>query len=252
MRPAIYAHRFGRAYGPDSSGSALAHVLQGRVEGLETDCCLTADGDVVLLHDPFLDVGTTMTGWAHEHPADRICASRLRHADGTPSQDPPLRLDDLLGRAPHGVRLQLEIKAYADPDLALRTAQVLCDRLAAHPARDRIEIISFWSGACALAAGLGFRTRLIIISEHTIAALAQWARRAGVHGVCVEHFLLSPALVATLRAAGLSVTTGTVNHPAMLARLLPLGLDAITSDTPHALRHALDAAAVDLPVRATA
>jgi hypothetical protein len=44
-----------------------------------------------------------------------------------------------------------------------------------------------------------------------------------------------------LRASALSVTTGTINHPAMLARLLPLGLDAVTSDTPAELRTALTA-----------
>jgi hypothetical protein len=61
--------------------------------------------------------------------------------------------------------------------------------------------------------------------------------------VCVEHFLLSRALVANLRASGLSVTTGTINHAAILAPLLPLGLDAITSDSPHELRQALSHAA---------
>ena len=58
----------------------------------------------------------------------------------------------------------------------------------------------------------------------------------GLHRVCVEHFLLTPALVETLREAGLSVTTGTVNHGALLPPLLELGLDAITSDAPHQLR----------------
>jgi glycerophosphoryl diester phosphodiesterase len=57
--------------------------------------------------------------------------------------------------------------------------------------------------------------------------------------VCVESFLVSPALVAALRAGGLSVSTGTVNHAALLAPLLPLGLDAVTSDSPHELRAAL-------------
>ena len=50
--------------------------------------------------------------------------------------------------------------------------------------------------------------------------------------------LLSRALVANLRDSGLSVTTGTVNHAAILAPLLPLGLDAITSDAPHLARSA--------------
>ena len=71
MLPALYAHRLGRAYGPDSSAKALAGALRRPVDGLETDCCLTADGELVLLHDPLLEVGTTVSGWAQSAPRRR-------------------------------------------------------------------------------------------------------------------------------------------------------------------------------------
>jgi glycerophosphoryl diester phosphodiesterase len=74
--PPLYAHRLGRAYGPDSSRTALARALREPLEGLETDCCLTADGKLVLLHDPLLDLGTTLTGWAHERSAAGSRAGR--------------------------------------------------------------------------------------------------------------------------------------------------------------------------------
>ena len=126
--------------------------------------------------------------------------------------------------------------------LARRTVGAACERLGDHPARDRIEILSFWTEACEVTAELGFRARLVVIAGHQIPALAAWGRRIGLHGVCVEHFLLTSALAETPRAAGLSVTIGTVNHAALLARLLPLVLDAITSDSPHELRAALGGA----------
>src|SRR6266566_4882112 len=239
MLPALYAHRLGRAYGPDSSAAALRRSLEQPLDGLETDCCLTADGGLVLLHDPLLEVGTTLSGWTHERTAAEIRAGRLRHPDGTPSDERPLLLDELLELAPPDTTLQLEVKAHADPALARRTARALCAHLRDHPARERTEVISFWSGACELAAELGFRARLVVVADYRIHTLAAWGRRVGLHGVCVEHFLLSRVLVATLQAFGLSVTTGTVNHAAMLEPLLPLGLDAVTSDSPHELRREL-------------
>ncbi len=239
MLPALYAHRLGRAYGPDSSGAALRRALQQPLDGLETDCCLTADGQLVLLHDPLLEVGTTVSGWAHQRTAAEIRRGWLRHIDGTRSEERPLLLDELLDLAPPGVTLQLEVKAHANPVLARRTARAVCERLRDHPARDRTEVISFWSGACELAAELGFRARLVIIADCRVYALAAWGQCVGLHGVCVEHFLLSRALVANLRAFGLSVTTGTINPAASFTPLLPLGLDAITSDSPHELREAL-------------
>jgi glycerophosphoryl diester phosphodiesterase len=210
---------------------------------------LTADGELVLLHDPLLELGTTLTGWAHERTAAQITAGRLRQRDGTPSEEHPLLLDELLELAPPGATLQLEVKAHADPTAAQLTTRAICDRLAHHPVRAHTEILSFFTSACELAAHMGFRTRLIIIADYRPDALVSWARAVGLHGVCVEHFLLSAPLVATLRASGLSVATGTVNHPALLPALLPLGLDAITSDTPAELRAAL-AASQALPLAA--
>ena len=191
------------------------------------------------MHDPLLALATTATGWADEHTAAEILASRLRDRDANPTSQSPMRLDELLELAPAEVTLQLEVKAHADPTLARRTTYVVCQQLADHPARERCEILSFWSGACELATSLGFRARLVIVAEYRIDALRAWAKRTGLHGVCVEHFLLSPPLAQLLRQAGLSLTTGTVNHPELLAPLLPLDLDAITSDRPPELRAAL-------------
>jgi glycerophosphoryl diester phosphodiesterase len=154
--PPLYAHRLGRAYGPDSSRAALAGALRGPLGGLETDCCLTADGELVLLHDPLLDLCTTLSGWSHERRAAEITAGCLRHRGGTPSEERPLLLDELLELAPRDLVVQLEVKAHGDPALARRTARAVCERLRDHPARDRIELVSFWTEACHLAAQLGF------------------------------------------------------------------------------------------------
>ncbi len=237
MLPTIYAHRLGRAYGPDSSRTALERTLEREVGGLETDCCLTADGDIVLLHDPLLQLGTDLHGWAHERTATEIVAGHLRDHHGKPTGERPLRLEQLLELVPPGMPLQLEIKAHADPALARETTRAVCRQLTSTP--HRVEIISFFTSACELAAGLGFDARAIIIADYGIEELAEWARDAGVGGVCVEYFLLSPSLVDTLQAAGLSVTTGTINHSELLPLVLGLGLDAITTDAPHELRAAL-------------
>jgi hypothetical protein len=62
--------------------------------------------------------------------------------------------------------------------------------------------------------------RLVAWADYAPAALARWAARAGVGGVCIEQFLLHPALVERLRLGGLSVTTGTVNDAELAAEPL--------------------------------
>ncbi|MGZ5307824.1 MAG: glycerophosphodiester phosphodiesterase [Solirubrobacterales bacterium] len=234
--PPLYAHRLGRHYGPDSSAAALRHTLTGPVEGLETDICLTADDRLVLLHDPLLTLGTTLDGWAHQRSAEEIRSALIRDSAGEPTAEHPLLLEELFDLVPEGVGLQLEVKAHADPALARRTAQTLCERLRAEPIRNRVEVISFHSGACAVAAAHGLRSRLVIWADYAPEALVSWALRAGVDGISVEHFLLTERLVRVLRKAGLSVNAGTVNRPELLSRVLEFAPDAIGTDRPHELR----------------
>jgi len=234
---ALFAHRLGRAYGPDSSAAALDGALRSGADGLETDVCLTADGELVLLHDPRLETGTTLSGWAHERTAAEILRGRLRDRNGDPTDCRPLLLGELLASIPADLPVQVEVKAHADPLLARRTADRLCERLARISTRSRIELISFHSAACAAASGRGLRTRLVIWADYAPEALAAWAVSHGVGGVAVEHFLLTERLAAILRMAGLSVSTGTINDAEVLGRVLEIATpDAVCTDRPGELR----------------
>ncbi len=235
LAPPLYAHRLGRSYGPDSSAKALAGALAAGVDGLETDVCLTSDGELVLLHDPLLSLGTTLDGWAHEHTATAIVQARILDRDRVPTDERPLTLDELLAYAPADLPIQVEVKAHADPELARRTAAAVCERRGTE--RRRLELISFHSAACATAAAYGFRSRLVVWADYAPEALAAWAAWRGVTGVSVEHFLLSAKLVSVFRLAGLSVNTGTVNDAELLARITELAApDAVCTDRPAELR----------------
>lgn len=237
----LYAHRLGREPGPDSSRAALRATLAGPVDGLETDACLTADGRLVLLHEPWLSGPTTLHGWAHQTVWSDLRRARLRDRWGGRTDETPMLLDELLDRAPHDVAVQVEVKAYGDPGLARATAAAVCRVAAGRADRDRVEVLSFHTSACEEAARHGMPTRLVAWADYTPAALTRWAALAGVGGVCIEHFLLHPELVERLRSGGLSVSTGTVNDATLAARAAAVGVDAITTDRPAALHRELAA-----------
>lgn len=236
--PPLYAHRFGRDKGPDSSRRALRRTLAGVVDGLETDVCLTADGELALLHDPWLTLGTTAKGWAHETPWPVIRDSFLRDRHGVRTAQTPMLLEELWDVVPNGLPLQLEVKSHGDPELAAATAEAICDALQDRPERHGVEVISFHAVACEVAAARGQDARLVVWSDVPITALTDWATHHGVAGVCVEPMVLHARRVDDLRAAGLSVTTGTINDLELARRAAALGVDAITSDRPADLRAA--------------
>ena len=236
METPLIAHRCGRAYGPDSSRRALRAALAGGpLRGVETDVCLTRDGALVCLHDPYLALGTTLTGWAHERSAADVLAGRLLDGEGRATAERPLLVDEVLDLVPPGLTVQLDVKAHADAALARRTADALAAVLSRRPDAGRVEVLSFHAAAVEQAVSHGLAGRLVIWADYAPAALARWAADLALRGVCVEHFLLGQPLVAALRDAGLSVTTGTVNHAAIAERALAHAPDALTSDCPHQL-----------------
>jgi glycerophosphoryl diester phosphodiesterase len=211
---ALFAHRFGRAYGPDSSRLALSSSLGGPVDGLETDCTLTADGGIVLLHDPLLHRGTTMTGWAHDHTAAEISSSFTRDRLGRPSAEHPLLLGQLwplLGD--RELTVQLEVKAICDDALAIRTCRALCEALTIDvpPAAVTIEVISFWPAALTVAAAAGLASRLIVAAPHEPTALRCWATDHGISGLILEAEFWADRHLNEWREAGLSVMCGVCN-----------------------------------------
>ena len=232
----LIAHRCGRAYGPDSSRQALRAALAGgELGGIETDVCLTRDGALVCLHDPYLPLVTTATGWAHERSAADVLAGRLLDREGRAVGERPLLADELLDLVPPDLLVQLDVKAHADVALARRTVTALAALLSRRPDAGRVEVLSFHAAAVEQAAALGLAARLVIWADYAPGALARWAVDHALRGVCVEHFLLSQPLAGALRDAGLSLTTGTVNHAALVARVLAYAPDALSSDRPHEL-----------------
>jgi glycerophosphoryl diester phosphodiesterase len=206
---------------------------------LETDACLTADGRLVLLHDPWLSSATTLHGWAHQTPWRALRNCRLLDRHGAVTDEAPMLLEELLEQTPRHLHLQIEVKAHGDPALARATAADVCRVAAAQTDSRPVEVLSFHTSACEEAARRGLPARLIIWADYAPRALLRWATNAGVGGVCIEHFLLHRALVERLHAGGLGVSTGTINDATLAARAASLGIEAITTDRPAALQREL-------------
>jgi glycerophosphoryl diester phosphodiesterase len=237
----IYAHRLGGAYGPESSYAALEQTLSGHVDGLECDVCLSADGEVFALHDPALELCTDGEGWVHDAHAAEIARLRIRDRRGEPSDQTPMALRELLAVIPDEMPLQLDVKAYAEVELARRTAERSCRALIEHGTPGRAEIISFFTPACAVAREHGLQGRLVMWADYAPHALIAWAAAHGISGVSVEGFIFSPDLRRALTDAGLTASIGSVNSRRQLERVLPIGPDILVSESPHELAAELEA-----------
>jgi len=226
----VVAHRGASAYAPEHTFAAYDLALRQGAEALELDVRATADGELVVIHDPTLE----------RTALDPRAVARLTRAD-LAALDPalrPLPLDAVLGRYGTRTRWLVELK-----DPAWTWEGAVAAALDRHGLRSHAVVQSFDPAALRRLHAAAPWLALAPLWERapasrTLAAVARYAA-----GVGVRHGAVDAALVMRAHAAGLAVRAWTVNAPREMARLLALGVDGVITDRPDLARAAVGPAA---------
>lgn len=239
----VAAHRGGAALWPENSLLAFRNALGLGADYLETDVHLTADGDVVVVHDPTLERTTTGRGPVRATPTADLAAVRLRAADGTVTDEPVPTLAALLELlAPSRAELLLEIKVDAERRRYPGIEEKVLALLDRHRLADRVLVMAFEADTIRRVRELEPAQRTVLLVSQRRAQNARtgdvitWARDARATVLGIDHRALDAALLFAARAAGLQVAAWTVNEEADIRRVLALGVDVVISDRPDVAR----------------
>jgi glycerophosphoryl diester phosphodiesterase len=236
----VAAHRGGARLWPENSLLAFRGALALGVDLVETDVHMTADGEVVALHDPTLDRTTSGQGAVRDVRAADVAAVRLRGLDGAPTDEPVPTLAALLDLLrPSTVRLLLEIKVGADGRPYAGIEDRVLALLGERALRGRTIVMAFEPDTLrrVRARDASVATSLLIgrrqgESGTSGAAAVAAARAVGATDLGLDHRLIDANLVRAVRTAGLRLAAWTVNEEADIRRLLALGIDIVISDRP--------------------
>ena len=250
--PLVFAHRGGRALGPENTLAGLDLGMAAGADGLEFDVRVSRDGVPVLHHDPDLDRCTNASG-----PVEARTAAELARVDAaywfdeahgyprragamggpTPAAvlprytQRPLIVDNMVGAA-DAARLVLDVIRRAGAVervcigsfslLALETVRALEPRLPTSAAREEGQ----WSL---------YRSWVGLPFGATPYRGFQVPERAGRLTVVSRRF------IRAAHRASLPVQVWTVNEEPDLWRLLDWGADAVISDRPDLAARVRDA-----------
>ena len=240
-RRRVVGHRGNRAHAPENTLPSFREAVALGVDALELDVRLSADGEVVVLHDPTVDRTTDGHGvvsampWAH---IARLDAGYRFSRDGgasTPWRGRGAtipRLADVLGALPDTPFL-IEIKV---PEAAAPLRRVI----EAAGATARCIVESFHHAAGAAFAGTGIAvgaSQREVVGLLPRAILRRAARDVGFAFMAIppRHMGVPVpvgGLVVATRAARAPVHVWTVNDPAEAERLWRVGVTGIISDDP--------------------
>jgi glycerophosphoryl diester phosphodiesterase len=242
-RPLVFAHRGGRALGPENTLVALDIGFAAGADGAEFDVQLSADGQVVVMHDTTLDRTTNATGPVAGRTITELAAidATLRYGidlehDWAGQRGAVPTLDEVLTRYP-GRPLIIEMKG---EDPALGSAVVECVRRA--DAGGRVCLGSFSARVLAAARHAGPEVPTSASRDESLRALQRsWLYlspgRVPYRALQVPEYagrirVASPRFVRAVHRSGCALQVWTVNEVVDMRRLLAYGVDGLISDRP--------------------
>ena len=244
-RPLIAAHRGGAGLWPENSLFAFRSAGELGVDFFETDVHLTADGEVVVIHDPTLERTTTGRGAVRTTKLADVAGLRLKAADGSVTGERVPRLTELFDVLAVGSsQLLLEIKVGVGRAPYPGIEQKVLSLVRAHGFRDRVLIMAFEEATLTRVRAIDpdIRTVLLVSRGRVQSAgvpareAVRWATAVGATTLGIEHRALDTDVVTVARAAGVRVAAWTVNEETDIRRMLDLGVDVIISDRPDVVR----------------
>jgi glycerophosphoryl diester phosphodiesterase len=237
----VAAHRGGAALWPENSLLAFRSALALGVDALELDLHLTADGEVVVLHDPTLERTSTGRGAVRDARLADLASVRLKTPEGaaTAERVPTLaQVLDLVAQSSSELLPEIKVDAHRqrydgieEKVLALIRARGLLGRATIQAFQaDTIRRLRELEPAA--------RTMLLVGRgdvERDRARPAEAVRRArelGATDLGMNHRLIDADVVAAARAAGIRLSAWTVNDENDIRRMIDLGVDLVMSDRP--------------------
>jgi glycerophosphoryl diester phosphodiesterase len=210
-RPLRIAHRGMPRRIRENTLPSFAAALSAGADGIELDVHTTADGVVVVHHDPHVPGGGEIarTPWQD-----------LQHAAASRGLDVPTLADvcELVGDR---AELFVEIKGSG---IEREVAEVL----AGH--RGPYAIHSFDHPTIRRLSQLDPRLRLGLLFEERVPDVAAMLAGNGARDAWPQHAIVDARLVDAVHGAGGRVIAWTVNGPRELKRLAALGVDGLCTD----------------------
>jgi glycerophosphoryl diester phosphodiesterase len=233
----VIGHRGAAACAPENTLAGFRKAKELDCRWVECDVRLTADDQLILLHDEKLERTTNGRGKAALLPL-----AEIRRYDAGCRFGPSFRGERvptlaeavvLLGKLGLGANVELKAVRGREAETGAMAAALLCRVWP--PQLPALLISSFSQRALAASQACAPRIARGILFRAVPRNWRVLAERFGCATIHVDHRHLHPALVAEVRESGYPLLAYTVNDPGRASTLFGWGVTSVFSDVPHIL-----------------
>jgi glycerophosphoryl diester phosphodiesterase len=240
-RPMIFAHRGSSAYAPENTLTAFETAIRQGADGIELDAKLTADGQVVVIHDPTIDRTTGVNGVVRQ-----MNLAELKKLDAGSHFDYGFRgesipsLEEVFETVGHRIFINVELTNYTSPldNLPEAVAHIVLR----HKLEKRILFSSFNPLALIRIKHLVPKTPvgLLALPGKNGAWSRSWpGRLVGYQALHPDASDLTEVLIKKIHQWNCRVHVYTVNSEHQMRQFFIWGVDGIFTDDPVLARQVL-------------
>lgn len=228
----IYGHRGARAEAPENTLPSFQKALDAGVTRVELDLHLSADQQLMVIHDPTLKRTTGLRGKVAQHTAAELTRMDARLGlPGWPTPCPIPTLEQLLQACPQIEHYQLEVKSGSE-----RQSRIVLDAIMAlvehYQLHDKVVVTSASRTLLSYAKRSGFALPTGLVEEYGLLNPLKSARRYGCQYLILNWKLCNAERLRQAQAQGLHVSVWTVNDTARMQQLIDMGVDSLITDYP--------------------
>lgn len=228
----IYGHRGAKGEAPENTLEGFLHAYQQGARRFELDIQLTADEQLVVIHDASLERTTGVSKKVKNCTLDEI--SKLDARSNTPSWGVPCQipeLNQLIKALTNIEHWQFEVKT----DSKIRLS-VLCSKLVEFIQRENlINQCVVTSSNTWFLKEIKQREQTIktgYVAEYRIPNPVSTAKKLDCDYLCLNYSLCSETLMVEARKHNLQVSCWTVNSINDMQSLTEKGVDSLITDFP--------------------
>ncbi|MCD4786526.1 MAG: glycerophosphodiester phosphodiesterase [Candidatus Eremiobacteraeota bacterium] len=233
------AHRGASAYAPENTLASFKKAIEQKADFFECDVHLSKDGEVVVIHDDYLERTTNGKGLVKEKTLKELKeldAGSWFFGDYASERIPTL--EETLDVAKGKIGVVIEIKN--GPFFYKGIEGKVVDLIKKKEMVDDVIVISFDHASLKKIKKIAPKIKTGVLYYGNILNAPAVARAAGARQIAVGHELATEKLIKDAHKNNMEVNLWTIDDPQTMKKFIDMGVDAITTNKPDVLLEVLE------------
>lgn len=218
-------HRGAKGYEPENTLLSFQKALNMQVDGIELDVHLSADGELMVIHDETIDRTTNGNGFVNKLSLRELKSFRINETHEIPT------LKEVFDLVNQDCFINIELKSYEATDKVVSLIEKYVTKKKWN--YDRFLISSFDWNALQQVAFLNDKIPIGVLTETNLDLALAFAKFIQAKSIHPHYHLLTKENTAQMQEKGIQVFPWTINELEDIQKIKTFNVNGIITDFPN-------------------